>query len=251
MRTLFLAWQAPDSRAWYPVGRLDANTSHPDFIFQYTHGALTAQRDGFHTISAFPELHRRYESTELFPLFQNRIIAHRRGFAEYVQSLDMDVNNVDPLDILAITGGERQTDSFEVFPKLVKNPQNSFHCRFFLHGIRYCASTARNRALSLQPGEELRISIELNNPATTLALQLSTQDYEFVGWSPRYLVNDLLKATSEYSQLKAKVIRNNNEVGTPMNRTVLIELSGVLPTDYEPMSSEDFAIIAPTNEIAH
>jgi hypothetical protein len=251
MKTLFLAWLAPESRVWYPVGRLDVDIARHNFIYEYTNGALDAQaQDGFHPVSSFPELHRRYEASELFPLFQNRVIdSHRRGFAEYVQSLDMDENTVDPLAILSVTGGERQTDNFEVFPKLVKDAGNRFVCRFFLHGLRHCNELARERAFSLQPGEELRVSVELNNPATGLAVLLATEDYQIIGWSPRYLVKDLLQASTKYSELRAKVIRNN-VLGTPLNRRVLIELSGALPQDYEPMSDNGFKTIS-ANSAAH
>jgi hypothetical protein len=243
MKTLFLAWQAPASRLWYPVGRLDADQARAKYEFQYLMGARKAERDGFHPISAFPRIDEHYCSTELFPLFENRVInRHRRGFAEYVESLGMDAGSVDPLEILSVTGGERQTDNFEVFPKLIKSADNRFECRFFLHGLRHCSGSARMRALALQPGEYLRISVELNNPATRLAVQLLTQDYEMIGWAPKYLVLDLLGAAADFPELTARVVRNNAE-GTPLNRRVLIELSGTLPEGLEPMSGEDFDVI--------
>ena len=56
MKTLFLAWQAPASRLWYPVGRLDADQARAKYEFQYLMGARKAERDGFHPISAFPSI---------------------------------------------------------------------------------------------------------------------------------------------------------------------------------------------------
>lgn len=252
MKTLFLAWQAPTSRAWYPVGRLDADYEHSDYQFEYTQGAVeAANKDGFHPISAFPDLDRRYEASELFPLFQNRVLdPHRRGFAEYLRSLDLDESSCDPIEILAVTGGERSTDNFEVFPKLEQQPGGRFVTRFFLHGLRHLAELLRERALVLEPTEELRISIELNNPATGIAIQLSTMDYQFVGWSPRYLVSDLLKAASQsFRDLGARVVRNN-DLGTPLNRRILVELTGVFPDGFEPMSGKPFTAISAATEIA-
>jgi hypothetical protein len=252
MKTLFLAWQAPTSCAWYPVGRLDADRQRSEYQFEYTQGAVeAAKKDGFHPISAFPDLDRRYEASELFPLFQNRVLdPHRKGFAEYLQSLDLDASRSDPIEILAVSGGERSTDNFEVFPKLEQQAGGQFVTRFFLHGLRHCAESLRQRALALEPKEELRISIELNNPATGVAVQLSTMDYQFVGWSPRYLVNDLLKAASQsFRDLSARVIRNN-DLGTPPNRRILVELTGVFPDGYEPMSGKPFAAISGATEPA-
>lgn len=246
MKTLFLAWQAPESRTWYPVGRLDADDFRKDFVFRYLNGARDAVQDGFRPISAFPNFERRYESSELFPLFQNRVIdQHRRGVNDYLRSLALDDASVfDPMEILSITGGERQTDNFEVFPKLEKNKDSRFVSRFFLHGLRHCTEEAKLRAFALQPSEALQISIELNNPTGPFAVQLTTQDYYFVGWSPRYLVNDLLAAVKQSRDLQARVVRNNPE-GTPMNRRILVELSGKFPADYEPMSGVEFGVIDP------
>ena len=243
VKSLFLAWQAPN-RLWFPVGRLDADNARHLFVFEYTWGALKAQRDsGFEPLVAFPDFRRRYESSELFPLFKNRVLdPHRKDFLAYLRSLDLDSEHSDPLEILAISGGERQTDSFEVFPKIEKCPDNSFACRFFLHGLRHVSAEARQRALALRAQEPLQVSIEMNNPTNEFAIQLATRDYQFLGWTPRYLVPDLLRAIAEHPRVQAKVIRVNDP-GTPLSRRVLIELSGCLPSGFEPMSGSDFQTI--------
>jgi hypothetical protein len=239
VKSLFLAWQAPN-RLWFPVGRLEADNTQPLFVFEYTKGALKAQKDaGFKPLVAFPEFDRRYESPELFPLFKNRVLnPHRKDFLDYLQTLDLDPAHQDPLQILAITGGERQTDSFEVFPKIEKNPDNSFCCRFFLHGLRHVSEDAQRRALSLHMGEPLRVSLELNNPVTGVAIQLTTDDYHFIGWAPRYLVSDLLGAICACPKVQGRVVRVN-ELGVPLRRRVLIELSGSFPPNFEPMSGPE------------
>ena len=94
----------------------------------------------------------------------------------------------------------------------------------------------------MQVGESLGILLEVNNPATSLAIQFKTTDQVLLGWSPRYLVNDLLGAAVSYRNLQATVVLNN-PVGTPLNRRVLVEMTGILPDDYEPMSSNDFQIL--------
>jgi hypothetical protein len=106
MNSLFLAWQAPN-RAWFPVGRLDADLAHHHYHFGYTKGALKAQRDvGFAPLPAFPDFDATYESSELFPLFQNRVLTpSRKDFALYLASLDLPAEGADPVEILAISGG--------------------------------------------------------------------------------------------------------------------------------------------------
>lgn len=238
MRTLFLAWQAPSDRAWFPVGRLDADTERAFYRFCYTRGAADAQSAGFHPIASFPALTECYQSSELFPTFKNRVLGRqRRDFASYLASLALDTP--DPIEILSVSGGERQTDSFEVFPKIEKAADGSFCCRFFLHGLRHMSATAQARAECLVEGEALGVSLELNNPKYGLAIQLTSQDYEFLGWTPRYIVTDILKAINRTHDLSAKVVKIN-AAEVPQNRRVLVELRGVLPQDYEPMADEMF-----------
>jgi len=242
MKTLFLAWQdRSPKRAWYPIGRLEADVPASRYEFRYTKGAESARREaGLPVLPAFPDLHRRYESTELFPLFQNRVLdSRRKDFADYLRWLDLSPDQNDPIEILAVSGGERQTDSLEVFPKITKRADGSFVCRFFLHGIRHVSRSAQERVTQLREEEPLRIAVELNNPATGVAIQLSSEDYQMLGWTPRYLVDALVRAVAYAPVLKAKVVRLN-ELGVPLNQRVLIEFTGNLPAGTEPMTSEAF-----------
>lgn len=243
MRSLFLAWQAPN-RGWFPIGRLDADADKSHYEFGYTNGALAAKREvGFDALPAFPNLRQRYESSELFPLFKNRVLdPTRKNFGEYLESLGLKQG--DPIEILSLTGGERQTDSFEVFPKIVKRPDNTFSCRFFLHGLRHVSDAARVRAEHLQPGDELGVSLELNNPKTGAAIHLTSRnDYLILGWAPHYLVSDLLHAIFENPLVRATVLRvNQHEV--PSFRRILVEFGGTLPANFKPMSSKRFQLIA-------
>ena len=241
-KSLFLAWQAPKRRTWFPIGRLDADAQLRRYFFAYTKGALKAQHEvGFTALPAFPDLSRSYESSELFPLFQNRVLDRKRkDFAEYLESLGLV--EPDPIEMLALTGGEGQTDSLEVFPKIAKQRDGTFMCRFFVHGLRYIPESARARGLALKEDEDLGVSIELNNPKTGLAIQLTSRDYHFVGWTPHYLVEDLLQVISEGPAIKARVMRVNRD-GVPANRRVLVEFSGRFPEGVEPVSSEPFQLI--------
>jgi hypothetical protein len=244
MNTLFVAWQSPGpTRAWFPIGRLDAQDH--DYVFQYTHGALKARAEaGFSALLAFPELERRYEASELFPLFKNRVLhANRKDFAEYLRWLDLDPSDADPIEILGLTGGERQTDSLEVFPKLIKRPDGSVQARFFLHGLRHVAASAQQRAKALETGEALRVAIEVNNPATGFAIQFQTHDGHMIGWAPRYLVDDLCQGLLQSTDVRASV-RRINSADAPLARQVLIELHCGVPESYEPMASSDYRVLS-------
>ncbi len=245
MKSLFLAWQAPN-RAWFPVGRLDADVAQHRYHFGYTKGALQAEHAvGFQPLPAFPEFDRTYESSVLFPLFQNRVLdPGRKDFAAYLTSLDLPPSSADPIEILAVSGGERQTDSLEVLPRIESHRDGAFRCRFFLHGWRHMSAASQTRAMSLQPGEQLGVSLELTNKAEQIAILLTSSDYDFLGWTPRYLVKDLLKAISEKPSVTASVVRVN-AADVPANRRVLVELTGTLPPGLQPMSAEEFQPLVP------
>jgi hypothetical protein len=240
-KTVFLAWQDTRSRRWFPVGRLDAMPER-HYAFAYTGGAKEAEKQsGFAPLYDFPDLERRYTSDSLFPLFKNRVMTpQRRDFQDYLRLLAIEETDPDPLDILAVDGGYRATDSFQVFPKIEKRPDGAFRCRFFLHGWRHTNEAAQARMAKLEADEPLFVTIELTNPETGFAVQIQSQDYHMIGWSPRYLVNDLVHAMAHApGDYAARVVRIN-PVPAPSKQRVLIELSGHWPKEHDPMSTEEF-----------
>src|SRR5690348_6317788 len=111
MRTLFLAWQDPERRRWYPIGRL--TSADGLYTFVYTRGAEEARRSaGFQPLASFPELLQAYVSEQLFPLFTNRALPQARPeYQEYLEWLAVPANEHDPVAILARSGGRKVTDS--------------------------------------------------------------------------------------------------------------------------------------------
>ncbi len=251
-RTLYVAWQdRVSSRAWFPVGRLDieAEMHH----FRYIRGAEKARaQGGFRWVGGFTDLYKSYRSPQLFATFQNRVINPRRPDRErYLKHLAL-TTDADPFEIMAVSGGKRVTDPYEVFPKLVKAQDGSFKCRFFLHGWRHACAAAQERLGQLTAEEELYVAMELTNPRTTLAVQLQSTDYQVLGWAPRYLVEDLSQAMIEVPKYRAKVVQVNplasegdgdvhapDYVPTPTAWRVLVEMRGNW-TSHVPMSGDDF-----------
>ncbi len=240
-RTLFLAWQDKvRTRLWFPIGRLDVYAESPKYRFRYTCGAERARQEaGFQPLLDFPRFEKDYRSTKIFPLFQNRIMSPRRpDFRAYLLSLEL-AETAAPIEILAASGGYRATDSYAVFPKILKGDDGSFACRFFLHGLRYVSQTAQDRLDSLERDENLVLAIELNNPTTGLAVQIQTTDYHVLGWAPRYLAEDLTAAMSESpDKYEARVVRVNRKP-YPIIHRLLIEMRGFLDKR-EPMSGETY-----------
>ncbi len=241
-------------RGWYPIGRLDALPELQRCRFAYTQGAVRARREaGLAPLEAFPEWDRLYEDSELFPLFQNRLVSQRRGdYRAFIERLALDPDHADPMEVLAVSEGRRQTDHLEVFPMLAPRRDGSFTSRFFLHGWRHINTHAQARVMRLTEGEPLQVAVELNNPATGAAVQIETaSDYHMLGWAPRYLVEDLLKAKVQaLGDLSARVLRLNPEPA-PRNQRVLIELSGQFAAGYRPMSGQDYQPLVPTDAAFH
>lgn len=235
-QTLFLAWQDAQTRQWFPIGRLDADATRSEYRFCYTGGAERARKEvDFPWLMDFPKSGRYYRSSELFPLFQNRVMARSRpDFKDYLRSLALP-DHADPIEMLAVNGGYRVTDSYEVFPKLEKRPDGSFVCRFFLHGWRHVDS-AKERLDHLMKGEELRVAPDPNNPHDNLAVQIQTTDFQMIGWVPRYLAPDLAMAAD--GRYEAHVVRVNHQP-IPLRQRFLIEMRGHWG-NHEPMSGSDY-----------
>ena len=240
-QTLFLAWHgAGENRLWFPIGQLDADIKHANYRFRYIGGAKQAQKEAAFTLRLeFPDLERDYRSPELFPLFQNRIMSPTRpDFQSYLKALSL-AENADPIEILAVNGGERVTDRYEVFPKPVRQPDGSFLFRFFLHGWRYASESAQERMRRLEPGEKLVVALELNNPVAGMGLQIQTSDYQMIGWAPNYLVNDIASGMAAGpGKYEASVVRLNPQP-IPSKQRLMVELRGHWD-NYEPMSGPDY-----------
>ena len=160
----------------------------------------------------------------------------RPDFNDYLRSLALS-DGATAVDMLAVSGGHRATDSYEVFPRLAKDAAGNFVCRFFLHGGRHVNEAAQKRLDCLKESEQLYVAVELTNPLKELALQIQTVDYHMIGWTPRYLAPDLVTVKAP-GTLEARVVRVN-PMPVPSEQRVLIELSGNLEKR-EPMSGEDY-----------
>ena len=162
-RTLFLAWQDPNTRSWFPVGRL-RQRPQGGFAFAYTKGARAAREAGFDYINGFDSFEKVYESDELFPLFANRLMrASRPDYPEYIQRLKV-AEDADEMAVLARSGGRRLTDAFEVFPLPLPDEKGRYHVHFFAHGIRHLTSEAQNAAEKLQANNPLFLMRDSQNP---------------------------------------------------------------------------------------
>jgi len=69
--------------------------------------------------------------------------------------------------------------------------------------------------------------------------RVETEDYQMIGWAPRYLVEDLIACVPNAPELSARVARINDN-GAPLNQRLLIDYTGRASQDVQPMSTPDF-----------
>lgn len=245
--TYFLAWEdrhRKDTRPWFPIGRLDADVEQSRYRFQYVGGAKRAVKEsGFPLLFEFPELNAWYESTALFPVFQNRVMRPaRRDYAEYVRQLGMN-GLTNPIQTLATSGGIRHTDAYEVFPKLEKGENGDFCCRFLLLGWNELGEMVQGRIEAFEPQEKLMLIPETPHPGSWLEIQIRTMDNQLIGRTPQFLTEELSAAIKRSPQnFHANVVQVNLPPA-PQSHRVLIEMRGQLG-DHVPMSGEDYKLLA-------
>lgn len=253
MRTLFLAWQDPLARRWFPVGRLDYSGALYSFV--YTKGAAQAHIEaGFQPLASFPDLHRFYVSEQLFPLFSNRLLPRSRpDYREYLQWLSVAESESDPVSILARSGGGRVTDTLEVFPCPEKNSQGEYEVHFLVHGLAHMPLASADRAMQLKPNEPLLAMRDFQNPKDPDAIALRTaeeseRDTYLIGYCPRYLRADLLQLLK--SGLSPKItVERVNPPPAPIQLRVLCRSVTHWPDGFRPFSTEEYSPLLPVGAL--
>lgn len=239
---LFVAWRTrdPNHPGWGPVGRLEFDGVL--YRFFYTQGAKTLS--GFEPFAGMDDLNEVYTSEEIPPLFKNRLLSEKRPeYEAYLTWGGFDYRNPpDPLTLLAVTEGRRQTDAVEVFPCPSPDAEGCYFNRFFLHGIRWAEPAGRTYIEGrMQAGEELLLIPEPTNAHDPNAVAIYPQGESVrIGYAPRYLAHDIdaLLGQCDDGFVKLTVSRINSNA--PLQQRVLCQLRGCWPEGFEPCKSEAF-----------
>ena len=247
MKTLFVAWQDPKSREWYPVGRL---THDGRYRFVYTAGARVSP--DFLPFGRMTDLYATYESESLFPLFTNRLLPKSRPeYADYLRWLDVNEDDpLSPLAILARSGGLRSTDSLEIFPEPERTPDGYYEVTFVVHGLRYLPKSAIDHIEQLKPGVRLYAMLDVQNPFHSLALALRTDlPPVFIGYCPRYLCKDFQKVLEFSKPENAKVLVRKVNADAPPQYRVLCKFSAPWPTQFDPCKGSRYRPLAQSDRL--
>jgi len=237
---LYLAWQDPDDRRWWPVGLLTRDEKNI-YSFFYTKGALRLYEMGrFEPFGNMRDLYSVYKSAELFPLFNNRLLSHfRPEYNMYLKWLDIEESEDKSLAMLALTEGIRGTDKLEVFKCPKPNKEEEFEVKFFVHGLRYIPKNCLDRVNELDIGDRLFIMLDVQNEFDYWALALRTEDpLTVVGYCPRYLTKDFytLLENCKPSDISVHIEQVNRDA--PLQLRLLCKIVAPWPKGFKACSGE-------------
>jgi hypothetical protein len=237
MKILYLAWQDPQSRQWYPVGKLSVE----DGVYRFVYTAGAKRSKNFIPLGFMQDLHAEYRSHDLFPLFANRLISKKRPeYKDFLRWLDFREDEADPLVLLARTEGVRETDSLTVFPCPERTPQGKYVAHFFGHGLRHLPDEARLRVSRLRPGDHLYLMPDMQNPHDEYALALRTDDpATIVGYCPRYISCDFLQVLLNNPATVDVHVKQVN-ADAPIQLRLLCTLTADWPDNFRPCSGDEY-----------
>jgi len=239
---LFVTWRSPKTHSIIPIGRLIYRDEDELYEFAYIRKAQKARQKGFLPFLDFPYLGNFYLSHQLFPLFANRVLASTRPeFNAYAGGLGLSAETANPMQILARTGGRRETDQIEMFPLPLPDPQTgAFVTHCLIRGIRYMPQPfVEERIACLNPNEPLMILWDAQNEIDAAALTVRTLDSVLLGYLPAYLKWELWQLLIACPQCRVFVERVNPPPAGVHHR-LLCRVEGSWPAGYVPFSTEDY-----------
>ena len=241
LHALFVAWQNPVTRRFYPVGRLaeiEGNGCKDCFEFVYVNGALLA--DGFQPFVSFPDLNQAYRGRELFPMFDNRLISRKRAdFPEYIAQLGLPPATISPITILSRSAGRRATDTLELFPLPEFEEGYGYRTWFWAHALRHLPEEGLQRLLKLAPDEQVFPQCEPTNPVDSAAIELLSEDGLRIGYMPSYLLDDAhtLQETCSFCEI---YVDRLNLPPSPIQQRLLCRLESCWPDGFVPYATDRY-----------
>ncbi len=238
---LLVAWRsATPERGWQPVGRLEHEGEFYRFV--YTQGARIGTE--FQPFPQMEKLDEVYESEELFPVFANRLLSKSRPeYDAYLRWGGFNPDNPpDPISILGVTEGRRQTDSIELFPCPIPDSTGCYVNKFFMHGLRWMPPQALERVNRLEDGEGLYLMPDFFNPSDSQAVALRTIQGErfMIGYVPRYLAQDVSRILHRCKPDFIRVFVERLNKDAPLQQRVLCRMQACWPDGFRPCDGPKF-----------
>jgi hypothetical protein len=205
-RCLRVVWQDQATRAFHEVATLIVPADDDgEYVFRYRHPLP----ESFVAFAAFPDTSRDHRSPRLFPFFANRIMSARRAdYDEYLAALGLTRDEATPFEMFARTGGGRATDTVQVIPDPVVQGDGTVEQLFLAFGVRHQVD-ADELLATLNPGDELVLRAEPDNPHDARAILLDARHNRPVGYVPGYLLDEVHDARNAGADVRVYVEQAN------------------------------------------
>lgn len=208
---LLVSRQDPETRRYSRVGVL----SHDRHIFRFKY-----DDDVTRALPGLP-LGRVHESESLFPIFAERVIdPHRPERVETLEQLGLGAE-AEPLEVLAVSGGGRTGDTYELTPLPRPGPVS---LPFLVHGIRHLTPEERAAIDDLKPGDRLELRCETDNEVNERALLVGLNG-DRLGYVPDPLLDYIHRILERPFGL---IVDRVNPVEAGMHMRLLVRLTGEL-----------------------
>lgn len=247
MQTLFLAWQDPENKKVFPIGRL--TSLDKCYQFNYTKGALIAKKEShFHELASFPSLEKVYTSQELFPLFSNRLLPRSRPeYKDFIKWMSIAQGEDNPMALLARSGGKRMTDSLEVFSYPEVDEKGNYYIYFFAQGMNSLPKDSVKRVEELFVGEQLLLvndvqSFEDKKIVLLKTTGCSARKSQEIGYLPGLLTENLTEILNQ-DNLQITVERINLSPA-PIQFRLLCKMTFTQQTNFHPFTKEMYQPIS-------
>ena len=234
-RDLYVAWQDQASRTWHTIARLRRTGDEYEFVFTR----------GVKRLSSIPldlfrmDVTKRYRSTELTPLFRNRLLSRsRKDFSKISHWLNLRGDESD-FDLLSKFGLIPGTDSILIYPS-PETQENQYFIEFFVHGIRHMSADMVTQCDQVIEGARLLPLLDVQNPIDPNAIALRAEDdTRLMGYMPAFYASDIRSILSDAQSAKSAritVVRNNKDA--PIQLRLLCRFQATVTEDFLSLNTD-------------
>jgi hypothetical protein len=199
VRSLFVAWQQPETRRIFPVARLSRRRSG-EYELRYIGAVWAAREHGFLGLPGFEDLEAIHVTPSLPELFVQRAPQRRRappaGASAAGEQLD-----AAPVALFVRREPGAPPERLEAFAPPLRAADGRRWGVFDARGVGRSPGTEQV-AQALVPGERLELRPEPDNPYNPHALRILRADGAAVGYAPDYLANELAAVGGRADQLE-------------------------------------------------
>jgi hypothetical protein len=215
VRTLFVAWQDPESRRIFPVARLTRRRGSGEYELRYINAVRAAQPSGFAGLPGFEQLEQTHVSAELPAIFRQRPAPRRRVASEPgAPELAGELLDATPITLFVRRPGREAPERLEAFAPPLPGPDGRRWGVFEARGVGRVQQALEVLA-ALEPHERLLVRAQPDNPYNANALVLQRRDGTPIGYVPDYLANELAAVGGRSHQLEIEVLESRRVTFAP------------------------------------